>query len=54
MTLERDEIATNSHRALGWYLSMIFSKSRFPFFRIMHYGAAASGFRCIAAGRGTG
>ncbi|MGY3036532.1 hypothetical protein ACVIIV_005702 [Bradyrhizobium sp. USDA 4354] len=57
----RDEIAANSHRALGYYLSVIFSGNRFTLcanaalrVRIMLYDVAPSGFRCIAAGRWTG
>ncbi len=33
--LERDEFRMNRHRALAYCLSMIFSKNRFPLFRIM-------------------
>src|SRR6266566_2487210 len=33
--LERDEIRTNRHRALSYYLTMIFSENRYPLFRIM-------------------
>jgi len=33
--LKRDEIVLNRHRALAFYLSMIFSENRFTLFRIM-------------------
>jgi len=34
-SLKRDEMRMNHHRALGCRLSIIFSESRFAFFRIM-------------------
>jgi hypothetical protein len=33
--LKRDEIGMNRHRALGYFLSMIFSENRCTLFRIM-------------------
>ncbi len=33
--LERDEFRKNCHRALTYYLSMIFSENRYPLFRVM-------------------
>jgi hypothetical protein len=33
--LERDDFRMNHHRALTYYLSMIFSENRYPLFRIM-------------------
>ena len=33
--LERDDFSSNRHRALSFYLSMIFSENRYPLFRIM-------------------
>jgi acyl dehydratase len=35
ISLKRDEIGMNRHRALGYCLSMIFSENRFALFRIM-------------------
>jgi hypothetical protein len=35
MTLKRDEIGLNRHRALAPCLRMIFSENRFALFRIM-------------------
>jgi len=34
-SLKRDEMRMNHHRALGCYLSMIFSENRFALFRIV-------------------
>jgi hypothetical protein len=33
--LERGDFRTNSHRAPGYFLSMISSENRYPLFRIM-------------------
>jgi hypothetical protein len=35
LSLERDEIKMNRHRALDSYLRMIFSENRFTLFQIM-------------------